>query len=281
MRGGMETRSWREGVALLVVLPVLAGAGGAPERTFTPDPAAEHELVERINQSREGQGLPRLEWSSKLAEAARAHSQEMAKRGQLTHRLPDEPELRQRVAATGLRFDFAAENVGRSSDVASVHQEFLNSPGHRANILDPRANAVGVGAVRAGDDLYVTENFAHSVPDYEPRQVEELVGQGIAELRKQAGLPSLSRAASRLPREQACDMARRDSVQFTHGAYPAVQGRLQTIAYAAADPAALPEALRRVAASTQPESFSVGACSARTASYPAGAYWIVVVFYFP
>jgi hypothetical protein len=54
---------------------------------------------------------------------------------------------------------------------------------------------------------------------------------------------------------------------------------LQTIAYATADPASLPETLRRVAAGQRPESFSVGACSGRTASFPSGAYWIVVVFY--
>jgi hypothetical protein len=137
-----------------------------------------------------------------------------------------------------------------------------------------------VGAVRAGEDLYVTEDFAHSVPDYEPRQVEELVAQGIAELRQQARLRPLRRGAAEPLREDACVMAQRDRVEFTHGAYPATRGTLQTIAYAAADPASLPETLRRVAASKQPESFSVGACSARTASFPSGAYWIVVVFYF-
>lgn len=75
-------------------------------------------------------------------------------------------------------------------------------------------------------------------------------------------------------------MAQRDSLQFTHGGYPSVPGTLKTIAYATPDPARLPESLRDLVTRKRPDSFSVGACSARTASFPSGAYWIVVVFYF-
>lgn len=277
MRG--REKRWQEWAVLLVLLPLLLGAGAAPERTLTPDPAAERELVERINQSREQNGLAKLETNPRLSEAARAHALEMAKHLQLTHRFPEEPELRQRVAATGLGFDFVGENVGRGSDAAGLHEEFLHSPGHRANILHVHPNAVGVGAVRVGEDLFVAEDFAHLVPDYAPQQVEELVARSIAELRKQAKLPPLSRTSAGTPRGEACDMARRDSVTFTSGAYPTMGGTLQTIAYATPDPAPLPEALREVVINKRPESFSVGACSARTASYPSGAYWIVVVFY--
>ena len=75
-------------------------------------------------------------------------------------------------------------------------------------------------------------------------------------------------------------MAQRDSVEFSHQAAPGLRGTRQTIAYATADPARLPEALRELVARKRPDSFSVGACSGRTASYPSGAFWIVVVFYF-
>ncbi|MGH9669603.1 MAG: CAP domain-containing protein [Terriglobales bacterium] len=278
MRGG--TTSWPGKAALLALLPALLAAGGTPERTLAPDPAAELELVERINQSRERSGLPKLEPNPRLSEAARAHALAMAARAQLTHRLPDEPELRLRVAATGLRFDFAGENVGRSSDAASMHEDFLLSPGHRENILRADANAVGVGAVRAGEDLFVTEDFAHLVPDYDSQQAEELVAQRIAELRKEARLAPLSRGAPGPLREEACSMAQRDRLEARRQTDPRLRGILQTIAYATADPARLPEMLREVMARKRPDSFSVGACSGRTPSYPSGAYWIVVVVYF-
>ena len=278
MRRG--AKSWWEGSLLLVLLPVLLGAGGPPERAVTPDPAAERALVERINESRARNGLPKLELNPLLALAARAHALEMARQRQVTHRFPQEAELRLRVADTGLRFDFAGENVGVASDAEQADQAFLSSPGHRENILQPAANAVGVGAIRTEEGLWVTEDFAHVVPGYNSQQVEELVAQGIAEARREAGLqPLLSRVLKPL-REEACDMAGRDSLEFSRGLLPSRKGTLVRIAYAIADPVLLPPSIQELVARKRPDSFSLGACPGRTATYPSGAYWIVVVFYF-
>ncbi len=274
-------RSWTGGAELLALVPLLVAAGGAPERALTPDPAAERELVERINQSREREGLPRLKADPLLAQAARAHSLEMAKRMQVTHRLPEEPSLRPRVAATGLRFDFVGENVGRARDAELMHQDFLLSAGHRQNILEARVNAVGVGAARAGDDLFVTENFARVIPDYDSGQVEELVARQVAELRKQAGQPPLEPANLGPVRQEACALAARDAVDASHQPAPRLHGVLHTVAYSSADPERLPPQFRDEVARQPLLSFSVGACFARTPSYPAGAYWVVVVFYSP
>lgn len=279
MRAG--ARFWVAGAELLALAPLLLAAGDASSRAFAPDPAAERELVERINQSREREGLPRLKSDPLLAQAARAHSLEMAKRMQVTHRLPQEPSLRPRVAATGLRFDFVGENVGRARDAALMHEDFLLSPGHRQNILQTQANAVGVGAVRAGDDLFVTENFAHVVPDYDSEDAEKLVARQVKELRKQAGLPPLERETLGPVREEACALAARDTVDAGHQAAPRLRGTLHTVAYSSADPERIPEQLRDEVARQRPHSFSVGACFGRSPSYPAGAYWVVVVFYFP
>jgi len=275
---------WPEPAALLILLPVLLGAAGAPERAVAPDPAAERELVERINDVRARNGLPRLELSPRLAEAARAQALEMARQRSVSHRFPQEEGLRQRVAVTSLRFDFVGENVGRNRDAEKAHREFLSSPGHRENILDPRANAVGIGAVRTeedGDNLWVAEDFAHVVPDYEPLQVEQVVAAHIAELRQQAGQPPLQRAELGPVRQEACAMSLTDQVSAGHQAAPHLRGTLHTIAYSSADPERIPEQLRDEVQRERPGSFSVGACFSRTPGYPAGAYWVVVVFYFP
>ena len=274
-------RSWPGGAVLFALLPLLVGAGGGRELSVAPDLAAERELVERINQSRERNGLPKLRLNSRLAEAARAHAWEMARQGHVTHRFPQEPALRGRVAVTGLRFDFVGENVGLNRDAELSHLEFMSSPGHRENILNPRANAVGVGAVRTGEDLWVTEDFAHVVPDYEPEQAEEVVVRLIKDLRKQSGQPPLQRGELGPVRQEACAMAQTDRVDANHLAAPGLRGTLHTIAYSSADPERIPGQLRDEAEHQRPQSFSVGACFARTTSYPAGAYWVVVVFYFP
>lgn len=280
MRG--RGRGWLERAILLALLPLLLGAGGAPERIVTPEPAAERELVERINQSRERQGLPRLEWNGKLAEAARAHALTMSLRGQVTHRFPDESPLRPRIAESGLRFDFVGENVGRARDAALVHEDFLLSPGHRVNILQEKANAVGVGAVRFGDDLFVAEDFAHVIPDYHSDQVEEIIVQRVGELRQQAQQPPLERGVLGPLREEACAMARRDSVIDGHQPASWLRGGVvHTIAYATADPERIPDQLRDEVLRERPLNFNVGACFGRSPSYPSGAYWVMVVFYFP
>ena len=277
----VRARSWVGGAALLALVPLLAAAGGAPERALTPDPDAERELVKRINRSREREGLPRLKSDPLLAQAARAHALEMAKRAQVAHSFPQEPGLRPRVASTGLRFDFVGENVGRARDAELMHEDFLLSPGHRQNILQTRVNSVGVGAVRAGDDLFVTETFAHVVPDYDSEDAEKLVARQVKELREQAGLPPLERETLGPVREEACAMAARDTVDASHRPAPRLRGTLHTVAYSSADPERIPEQLRDEVARQRSQSFSVGACFARTPSYPAGAYWVVVVFYFP
>jgi len=273
--------SWTGRAVLFALLPLLLGAGGGREPSVAPDLAAERELVERINHSRRRSGLPKLELDSRLAEAARAHALEMARQGHVTHRFPQEPVLRGRVAVTGLRFDFVGENVGLNRDAELSHHEFMSSPGHRENILDPRANAVGVGAVRTGEDLWVTEDFAHVVPDYDSTEAEEVVVRLIAGLRKQAGQPPLQRGELGPVRQEACALAQADRLDAKHLPAPGLHGTLHTIAYSSADPERIPEQLRDEVERQRPQNFSVGACFARTTSYPAGAYWVVVVFYFP
>src|SRR5581483_1213332 len=114
-----------------------------------------------------------------LARAARDHSTAMADAKQLTHRVSGEPELGARVARTGLRFDSLGENVSRSSEggdpADNAHQSLMASPPHRANILDARYNAVGIGVVRRGNYVYVTEDFARIYDDMTPAQAEQAV----------------------------------------------------------------------------------------------------------
>src|SRR5215471_17132190 len=71
----------------------------------------EQKLFNLLNQERIKAGLPRLEWDYHVAEAARKHTQLQASQKTLSHRFLGEPALGDRIGATGLRFDVAAENV--------------------------------------------------------------------------------------------------------------------------------------------------------------------------
>ena len=72
-------------------------------------------MLEAINAERTERGLRPYRLDRDLEEAAADHSRRMAEAGRLTHQLAREPDLRTRIAATGLRFDSAGENVGYSS----------------------------------------------------------------------------------------------------------------------------------------------------------------------
>lgn len=128
----------------------------AVERTNDED-----QLVDMINQSRNEKGVPSLAIDPRLTEAARKHTQLMVDTATLTHQLPEEPSLADRLSEEKVSFDSAAENLGWDTDVVETHYSLLDDPPHLRNIMDPKFNVVGVAVIRSGDHVYVTEDFAH------------------------------------------------------------------------------------------------------------------------
>jgi uncharacterized protein YkwD len=142
------------GIAIFIgTAPWAAAAGGY-------DSAAEQQILQLLNQARQQHGLPPLQEDARLQAAARAHAQLMASQGKLSHQLPGEPILRQRLALRGVRMHTDGENVAFNQSAEAVQEGFLHSPPHRANVLSPRYNAVGVGAVERNGTVWVTEDFA-------------------------------------------------------------------------------------------------------------------------
>lgn len=241
------------------------------------DQAAEQEIFQLLNQARTQQGLPALESNAQLQQAARAHSQLMASRQKLSHQLRDEPVMRERLAMTGFYFDTDGENVGFNQTAEGAHQGFMHSPPHRANILNPDYNTVGIGVVERGGTIWVTEDFARTFAEYSASGVEEIVAGRISEMRGRAGLPSLSRRFVPSLRHDACTMAHHDKLD------PRLALRLTGVREAATftstEPQVLPPQAADLARQRNPQAFAVGACFARTRKYPAGAYWVVLVTY--
>ncbi len=123
-------------------------------------------LMNRINDERVSRGFSRLEWNDHLAESALTHGRRLVEQGRLSHQLPGEPDLSERIHATGLRFDSAGENLAVAGSVDEIHSALMNSPPHRANILDQVYNSVGIAIISRGRDLYAVENFARTYPSY-------------------------------------------------------------------------------------------------------------------
>jgi uncharacterized protein YkwD len=164
-----------QGPLVLANFPVYCGVEPPPrsppvvlETVGRQDPAAaEEELVTLINQERLARGLSPLRAERRLAEVARAHSQEMASTGVVAHVSPRTGNAADRVAKIGLRPMVVAENVGSAYTAAQAHRGFMTSPGHRANVIEPRVTTLGVGVVAGREEngmvtLYFTELFTDS-----------------------------------------------------------------------------------------------------------------------
>ena len=255
----------------------LSVASSRPARAANYDEAAEQRIFELLNQARTARGLPGLEANAQLQEAARAHSQFMAARQKLSHQFRRESSVSDRLASTGVHFDSEGENVGLHQTAEGVHQGFMHSPPHRANILDPDYNAVGIGVVERGGNLWVTEDFARTFAEYSGAGVEEIVAGRVSELRGRAGLPALGRRFVPALRQDACSMAHHDKLDPRLALHvPEVQ---QAATFTSTEPQVLPPEATVVARQRNARAFAVGACFARTRKYPAGAYWVVLVTY--
>ena len=239
--------------------------------------AAEQELFRLTNRDRGAAGLPELEWNEWLAEAALKHAQEMARRGQLSHQFPGEPGLRDRLAATQLRASSEGENIALGINAAQIQDDWMHSPGHRANILDSKFNAIGIAVIRRGDQLFAVADFAHALPALSASDVEDAVAAAINQVRARKKMAPLARRESPEFRRYACEMARRGHIDA--GGLLGRAGISACLAFTDPDPANLISHFRNVANVTTSRAFGVGACSARSATYPEGTNWIVVAFY--
>src|ERR1700753_2446322 len=89
----------------------------------------------------------------------------MAARASISHQYPGEPELAARGKSAGAHFSLIAENVAESSTAVRIHDAWMNSPGHRENLLDPQSNAVGISVLRRNGQLYAVQDFGRTVDD--------------------------------------------------------------------------------------------------------------------
>jgi uncharacterized protein YkwD len=142
------------GLGALLLAQALTGVAQAQTAN-----GAERSLFLSINRERRASGLPALRWDDALASAARQHAGVMAAQRNVAHTLPGEPSLAGRATHAGAHFSWLSENIVESTDAATAHSQFMNSPTHRANILDSDMDTVGIGIADRGGSLYVVEDF--------------------------------------------------------------------------------------------------------------------------
>lgn len=99
-----------------------------------------------VNRKRERVGLKPLSLNSKLTKAAQAHTKDMAVNDFFSHTGSDGSSLGDRLDRVGYSYSYAAENIAAgSSTPKGVMNQWMNSPGHRANILSSKVTQIGIG----------------------------------------------------------------------------------------------------------------------------------------
>jgi uncharacterized protein YkwD len=113
-----------------------------------------------VNEERAKAGLKPVRADSEIQVVARKHSADMFARGYFSHINPDREDPFDRMRKGGIKFLAAGENLALAQTLTIAHNGLMNSPGHRANILQPAFGRLGIGILDGGiRGLMVTQNF--------------------------------------------------------------------------------------------------------------------------
>jgi uncharacterized protein YkwD len=152
-------------VMLISIVPCTDAAARDSEATVRA------RVVELVNDARRKPrrcgserfaAAPALKASGQLSDAATHHARDMARKKYFDHRGSDGSQPRDRVLRTGYQFKLTGENIALGPETAEeVVAGWLASPGHCANIMEPRFQNIGVGLAtgRGRGQVYWVQTF--------------------------------------------------------------------------------------------------------------------------
>jgi hypothetical protein len=243
---------------LLAILVIPAPSASAQEISEN-----ERALFDAANRERAERSLPALHWDESLAAAARKHARRMAFYNVLEHQLSGEPDLKERLTDAGARFSMIAENIAVAPNSQTIHKGWMNSPGHRRNILDPNLTAVGIAAVRGNGGLFAVQDFSLPVPVLNMEQQE----QKVISLLVAAGI---RRVTASDDARKTCDLERGVSVEGNRS--------VQAMRFEASDLSKLPASVEKNLRVLSFQKAEVGAC--RTNGSSGFAHYRVAILLF-
>ena len=226
---------------------------------------AEQYLLQLTNQHRAAHHLPALSWDPALARAARAHALVIAAHpGPAEHQYSGESDVKTRTYDAGAHFSTVAENVaGHATMPIQFDQAWMNSPVHRANLLDPNLTAVGIAVVQRNGYLFAVEDFAHAVRAASgSSQVEQQAEQALRE-------HGLRIAPSET--QNAREICRQPSSTAGHP--------LLIMQWDGADVTQLPGAVLQNMAGVREHTVAVGACASTHPQPGFSTYHIAVLMF--
>jgi len=121
----------------------------------------EQKMINMVNAVRVSRGLKPLEVDMRLVDSARFKSRDMLKKNYFDHYSPAYGSPSDLIDRMRIPYRVMGENLARVPTVEKAHLGLMNSPGHRANILNHNFKRIGVGIVNGGTDgKLFTQHFA-------------------------------------------------------------------------------------------------------------------------
>jgi uncharacterized protein YkwD len=120
----------------------------------------EQQLFQAINRERAANGLPALKWDEGLATAARQHAEVMAAQRAIAHGFPGEASLPSRATRAGVHFSWLSENVAAGPSAENISEQWMQSPNHRANLLDADMDTIGAGTAERNGVVFAVADFS-------------------------------------------------------------------------------------------------------------------------
>ena len=153
----------QESISMLTVRPESTERVNLSFRVAAPriDADAETQMLTLVNRARAENGLEPVAVDPTIRDVARAYSTTMFQQGYFAHVDQNGATPFDRMRAGGATFRAAGENLALAPTVQIAHDGLMNSPGHRANILNPRYRRIGIGVADGGmHGKMFTQNFA-------------------------------------------------------------------------------------------------------------------------
>jgi uncharacterized protein YkwD len=123
--------------------------------------AQQLEMLSYINAARSEAGQGALTLDNALCEGAYLKSKDMAVNSYFSHTSPTYGSPFDMIKSLGITYRAAGENIAKNTSVKGAHDAFMNSSGHRANILSGNFGKMGLGFYQQGHYLYVTQWFTN------------------------------------------------------------------------------------------------------------------------
>lgn len=234
---------------------------------------AEKQVFDDLNQERVKNHLSPLEWNDGAAEAARLHAQAMLDNEKISHQFAGEAGLPERIAAAKIRFTLAAENVAHVEFIEDVVPALMRSSGHRANMLNAKYNAVGIGVAQSGKQIYVTQDFIFSVPAYSEDEFSTALKETIYAARKDKGIGLLNIFQDESLHRQACSTDGRAAKLLG-----TVNGMREIVVFTLSDPRSLSEQIRGFVLNPAFHRSSLGVCFRPDQDHGNANFWVVAMF---